>query len=234
MPPASRRCASWPHDRGTEPACGGGAVRRDHCAEPTWRGDPDGRAARAGGPGRVGPGVCAGARPRRAGRAGGRAGRRPDRPRSLSRRQCAAYAWTNKRGTSMNHKTFGHSIGRRTAPLTRVAAVAAPAVVRAQGEPIKIATLTPLTGAGGPYGPTMAKAAAAVVEAVNSAGGVLGRKVVLVSEDDQTSPEPAVRAARKLIDVDKVSAIMGTWASSVTTAVAPLCWESKTPLFTVS
>jgi branched-chain amino acid transport system substrate-binding protein len=130
----------------------------------------------------------------------------------------------------MLRKTFG----RRAALLSGVAAVAAPGVVRAQAEPIKIATLTPLTGAGGPYGPTMAKAAAAVVEAVNSAGGVLGRKVVLVSEDDQTSPEPAVRAARKLIDVDKVSAIMGTWASSVTTAVAPLCWESKTLLCTVS
>ena len=130
----------------------------------------------------------------------------------------------------MIRKTFG----RRAALLSGVVAVAAPAVARAQAEPIKVATLTPLTGAGGPYGPTMAKAAAAVVESVNSAGGVLGRKVVLVSEDDQTSPEPAVRAARKLIDVDKVSAIMGTWASSVTTAVAPLCWESKTPLLTVS
>ena len=74
----------------------------------------------------------------------------------------------------------------------------------------------------------MAKVAAAVVEEVNKAGGVLGRRIVLVSEDDQTSPEAGVRAARKLIDVDKVAAIMGTWASSVTTAVAPLCWESKT------
>jgi branched-chain amino acid transport system substrate-binding protein len=73
-----------------------------------------------------------------------------------------------------------------------------------------------------------------VVEEVNKAGGVLGRRIVLVSEDDQTNPEAAVRAARKLIDVDKVSAIMGTWASSVTTAVAPLCWESKTFLCTVS
>src|SRR5258708_12856990 len=198
MPPASRRCASWPHDRGTEPACGGGAVRRDHCAEPTWRGDPDGRAERAGGPVRVGPGLCAGARPRRAGRGGGRAGRRSDRPRSLSRRQCAAYAWTNKRGTSRTRRTFGHSIGRRTALLTGVAAVAAPAVVRAQGEPIKIATLTPLTGAGGPYGPTMAKAAAAVVEAVNSAGGGLARKVVLVSEYDQTRPHPPLPPPRNL------------------------------------
>jgi branched-chain amino acid transport system substrate-binding protein len=107
-------------------------------------------------------------------------------------------------------------------------------VLRAQVDPIKIATLTPLTGAGGSYGPVMAKTAAAVVEEVNAAGGVLGRRVVLVSEDDQTSPEPGVRAARKLIDVDKVSAILGTWASSVTTAVAPLCWESKTFLCTVS
>src|SRR5436190_816086 len=126
------------------------------------------------------------------------------------------------------------SIGRGSALLSGVAAVAAPSVLRAQGEPIKLATLTPLTGAGGPYGPVMAKTAAAVVEEVNAAGGVLGRRVVLVSEDDQTSPEPGVRAARKLIDVDKVSAILGTWASSVTTAVAPLCWESKTFLCTVS
>ena len=63
---------------------------------------------------------------------------------------------------------------------------------------------------------------------------MLGRRIQLISEDDQTSPEAGVRAARKLIDVDKVSAILGTWASSVTTAVAPLCWESKTMLCTVS
>src|SRR5215204_3584000 len=109
-----------------------------------------------------------------------------------------------------------NTIRRRTALLSGIAAIAAPSVLRAQGEPIKLATLTPLTGAGGPYGPVMAKVAAAVVEEVNKAGGVLGRRIVLVSEDDQTNPEAAVRAARKLIDVDKVSAIMGTWASSVT------------------
>ncbi|HLG45126.1 MAG TPA: ABC transporter substrate-binding protein [Reyranella sp.] len=125
-------------------------------------------------------------------------------------------------------------VGRRAALLSGVAAVAAPSVLRAQSEPIKIATLTPLTGAGGSYGPVMAKVAKAVVEEVNGAGGVLGRKIVLVSEDDQTNPDAGVRAARKLIDVDKVSAILGTWASAVTTAVAPLCWESKTFLCTVS
>ncbi len=104
----------------------------------------------------------------------------------------------------------------------------------AQTGPIKLGTLTPLTGAGGPYGPAMVAVVKAVVDEVNAAGGVLGRQLALVSEDDQTNPEAGVRAARKLIDVDKVSAIMGTWASSVTTAVAPLCWESRTFLATVS
>ena len=130
-------------------------------------------------------------------------------------------------------------LGRRVAFLSGAAAMAAPAVLRAQSalntaDPIRIATLTPLTGSGGSYGPAMAKAAAGVVEEVNAAGGVLGRKVVLVSEDDQTNPDAGVRAARKLIDVDKVAAIMGTWASSVTTAVAPLCWENKTFLTSTS
>ena len=72
------------------------------------------------------------------------------------------------------------------------------------------------------------------VEEVNAAGGVLGRKIETVVEDDQTNPEAAVRAARKLIEVNKVPMILGTWASAVTAAVAPVCWESKTFLMTVS
>jgi len=124
----------------------------------------------------------------------------------------------------------------RRAILTGAAALTAAAAVpaRAQAPPIKLGTLTPLTGAGGSYGPSMRKSMSWVVEQVNGAGGVLGRRVELVSEDDQTNPDAGVRAARKLIDVDKVAAVMGTWASSVTTAVAPLCWESKTFLTTVS
>jgi branched-chain amino acid transport system substrate-binding protein len=109
-----------------------------------------------------------------------------------------------------------------------------PCTVWGQSGAIRIGTLTPLTGAGGPYGPTMVKAVKAVVAQINAGGGVLGRQIEIISEDDQTNPDAAVRAARKLIDVDKVVAILGTWASSVTTAVAPLCWESKTFLTTVS
>lgn len=137
----------------------------------------------------------------------------------------------------MRRMTRDFRIGRRTVlkGMTATGALlAAPAVLRAQAGPIKLGALNPLTGVGGTYGPSMRDAIAGVISAVNDAGGVLGRQITLVSEDTQTSPEAAVRAARKLIDVDGVAAIMGTWASSVTTAVAPLCWESKTMLLTVS
>jgi branched-chain amino acid transport system substrate-binding protein len=103
-----------------------------------------------------------------------------------------------------------------------------------QGAPITFGALPPLTGAGGPYGPAMLRAIQGVVEEANAAGGVRGRQVRVVAEDDQTNPDAGVRGARKLIDVDRVTALMGTWASSVTTAVAPLCWENRIPLFTVS
>src|SRR3954469_12347344 len=115
-----------------------------------------------------------------------------------------------------------------------VSGVFAPSIVTAQPGPLQLGVLTPLTGAGGFDGPRMLKAMQAVAAEVNAAGGLLGRKVELVVEDDQTNPEAAVRAARKLIDVTKVPVIMGTWASAVTTAVAPLCWESRTFLTTVS
>ncbi|MEJ6393140.1 ABC transporter substrate-binding protein [Gymnodinialimonas sp. 2305UL16-5] len=123
---------------------------------------------------------------------------------------------------------------RRSVLLGGAALLAAPAIVRAQGTAIKFGTLTPLTGVGGTYGPSMRDAAASVFDAVNGAGGLLGGQIDLVSEDTQTSPEAAVRAVRKLIDVDGVSVVIGTWASSITTAVAPLCWENGVMLFTVS
>jgi branched-chain amino acid transport system substrate-binding protein len=117
---------------------------------------------------------------------------------------------------------------------TLAAGVAMPALVRGQGASQQLGVLTPLTGAGGFDGPRMLKAMQAVAEEVNGVGGVLGRKIELIVEDDQTNPEAAVRAARKLIDVSRVPVIMGTWASAVTSAVAPVCWESKTFLTTVS
>jgi branched-chain amino acid transport system substrate-binding protein len=118
--------------------------------------------------------------------------------------------------------------------LVTTGALAAPAIARTQVALLPLGVLTPLTGAGAFDGPRMLKAIQAVVSDINATDGVLGRKLSLMVEDDETNPEAAVRAAHKLIDVDKVPVIMGTWASAVTTAVAPVCWESKTFLTTVS
>jgi ABC-type branched-subunit amino acid transport system substrate-binding protein len=129
---------------------------------------------------------------------------------------------------------------RRATLATAAASIAAPVLglgprtALAQGGSMDLGVLTPLTGAGSFDGPRMLKAMQAVADEINHAGGVLGRQIRLVVEDDETNPEAAVRAAHKLIDVDKVPVIMGTWASAVTTAVAPVCWESKTFLTTVS
>ena len=98
------------------------------------------------------------------------------------------------------------------------AGVALPVQAYAAGEAVKVGILTPLTGAGGADGPRMLKAMQAVFDEVNKAGGVDGRMFQTVVEDDQTNPEAAVRAARKLIEVDKVPIIMGTWASAVVPA----------------
>jgi branched-chain amino acid transport system substrate-binding protein len=111
----------------------------------------------------------------------------------------------------------------------------APALVSAQSkEPIPIGTLCPLTGAGGSYGADMQRAVVAVVERINKAGGIAGRPIQLFNEDDQTNAEAGVRAARKLIDVNRVAAIVSTWASAVTLAVKPLCVEAKVFLIGVS
>jgi hypothetical protein len=74
----------------------------------------------------------------------------------------------------------------------------APAIVRAQGEPLQIGVLTPLTGAGGFDGPRMAKAMQAVIDEVNGNGGLLGRKLVLVVEEPLRGERR--QAGRRLVE----------------------------------
>ncbi len=135
-----------------------------------------------------------------------------------------------------------HPLSRRRllqAASAASATLAAPTILRAEAAPLTLGVLTPLTGAGSFDGPRMLKAMQAVADEINAAGGVPGlgetpRPIRLIVEDTQTSPDDAVRAAHKLVEVDRVPSIMGTWASAVTTAVAPVCWESRTFIATVS
>lgn len=103
------------------------------------------------------------------------------------------------------------------------ATCALPSLVFAQTQgTFRIGALNPITGAGSTYGPGMQKAILLAVDEVNAAGGAGGRKLEVFTEDTQTQPQAAVLAAKKLIEVNKVQAILGTWSSGVTLAVMPL------------
>lgn len=102
-----------------------------------------------------------------------------------------------------------------------------PAILRAQSGDIAVGSLTPNTGGGGPFGPNITAAHKRVVDAANASGGILGRQVRLFQENSETNPETAVRAADKLINVNAVSAILGTWSSSVTLGIMPKCQSAN-------
>ena len=114
------------------------------------------------------------------------------------------------------------------------AAVAAqlgfPAIVRAQADAIKFAHLTPRTGFLGQLGEYGFKAASMAVEEVNAAGGLLGRKVELIAEDS-VNPQTAVTKAQKLIERDKVVAIIGEINSASALAIGEQVARYKTTPF---
>lgn len=60
------------------------------------------------------------------------------------------------------------------------------------------------------------------VDEVNAAGGAAGRQFQLYAEDDQTKPDAAVLAVKKLIEINKVEAVIGIWPSSVGLAAMPI------------
>jgi branched-chain amino acid transport system substrate-binding protein len=88
---------------------------------------------------------------------------------------------------------------------------------------VPIGMVLPFSGATGPYGPDMKKAADLVVKTINDAGGILGgRKFNLYIEDSETSATTSVTATRKLLDVNKVELVGGFWGSPEALAAKPL------------
>ncbi|WP_255953481.1 ABC transporter substrate-binding protein [Streptomyces odontomachi] len=87
--------------------------------------------------------------------------------------------------------------------------------------PIKIGVIVPLSGPAGPNGKHVLKAISTKAELINKAGGVDGRKLKIVSKDDQSDPATGVSAANALVN-EKVSVVMGGWNSPVTLAIQPV------------
>ena len=117
----------------------------------------------------------------------------------------------------------------KTAGLATAAAGAAdmffPAVVRAE-EPIRIGQIIPFTGFLGAIGEYGKQGATLAVEELNEKGGVLGRKLELITEDE-ANPGVAVQKARKLIEKDRVVAIEGTVSSASCLAVGDEVQRAK-------
>jgi branched-chain amino acid transport system substrate-binding protein len=102
--------------------------------------------------------------------------------------------------------------------------------LRAAEDTIKIGEFASLTGKEATYGQNVHKGTLLAIEEVNAAGGVLGRKLELLTEDDQSKPGEAATVVKKLISREKVVAIFGEITSGRTLEAAPVCQNAKIPL----
>jgi len=92
---------------------------------------------------------------------------------------------------------------------------------------VKIGIELPLTGYGAIYGEDGKRAVELAVEEVNATGGINGKKVEAIFEDDGGVGKTAVAATQKLVTVDKVQVIIGGMMSSAALPAAPLAKENK-------
>lgn len=98
------------------------------------------------------------------------------------------------------------------------------------GNEILIGEYGSLTGGTATFGQSTHQGIMLATEEVNAAGGLLGRPVKVITEDDQSRPEEAKTAVLKLIKQNRVVAVLGEVASSRSLAAAPECQKSKIPM----
>ena len=95
-------------------------------------------------------------------------------------------------------------------------------LVLAQSGPIKIGVVTPLSGTYTPIGEQVKMGLDLAAKEINAAGGINGRKINLIYEDEEANPAVATQKAEKLFQVEKVDFLTGTVNSGSTLAVGQL------------
>jgi branched-chain amino acid transport system substrate-binding protein len=95
---------------------------------------------------------------------------------------------------------------------------------------VKVGVIQPLSGPVAASGNYVRMGAEIARDWINAKGGVLGRKVELLIEDNKSDPKEAATAAEKLIVRDKVPVIVGAWGSSMTLAAMPKLAEYGVPM----
>ncbi len=124
-------------------------------------------------------------------------------------------------------------ITRRTFASGLAAGVAAPALIGragAQGATVKFGMVVPTTGAAAESGSFALSGARIAMEAVNKAGGILGKPLEIVSEDDQTTNPGAVLAFSKLSSQPDIVAFLGSIRSTQMHAMAPDMLKAGKPV----
>jgi branched-chain amino acid transport system substrate-binding protein len=102
------------------------------------------------------------------------------------------------------------------------------------GDVIKIGEVGSMTGSEATFGSSTHQGIELAVKEQNAKGGVKGKKIEVISLDDQGKPEEAATAVTKLITQNKVNAILGEVASSRSLAMAPIAQQYKIPMVTPS
>ena len=105
--------------------------------------------------------------------------------------------------------------------------VGMPAIVRAQADAIRIGHLTPRTGFLGPLGEYAVMAVDLAVEEINAAGGVMGRKLEAIKEDS-VNPQTASTKAERMVERDKVAALVGEISSASCLTISQVAERSRT------
>ncbi|MFZ5968073.1 MAG: ABC transporter substrate-binding protein [Bacillota bacterium] len=101
-----------------------------------------------------------------------------------------------------------------------------------ESEEIKIGAVLPLTGDVATFGESSKNALELLKEEVNSNGGVLGKKITFIYEDDENKPASSANAAQKLINNDNVVGLIGSVASKCSLAIGPIANAAKIPMIT--
>lgn len=104
----------------------------------------------------------------------------------------------------------------------------------AGGGDILVGEYGSMTGPQATFGQSTHNGIMMAADEVNAAGGINGRKIKVLSEDDQSKQEEAANAVTKLISQNNVVAILGEVASSASIAAAPICQSNKVPMITPS
>jgi branched-chain amino acid transport system substrate-binding protein len=101
---------------------------------------------------------------------------------------------------------------------------------KAAQDEILIGEFSSLTGTTATFGQSTHRGLLMAVDEINGSGGVLGKKIRLLTEDDQSKPEEAAMAVTKLISRDGVRALVGEVSSSRSLAAAPICQANGIPM----